>query len=262
MNKSSRRITLVIVALILCAIQVTAQRAGNKRIAQPQKSERENIEGIVREYLIKNPEVIREAMQALQAKEVAQKQLTTAESLKQLRAEIYSSADAPVVGNEKGDVSVVVFYDYFCGYCRKSLPSLQSLIANDRSVRVVFKELPILGPQSITAAKAALAAQRQGKFTEFHQALLESESASEEAIKAISDKLHLDWARLQTDMNDPEISAMIERNQKLAAALNIEGTPAYLVGNQIIPGAIDSESLARLIKDERVKLAKVELDKK
>jgi len=150
-----------------------------------------------------------------------------------------------------------VFYDYFCGYCRKSLPSLQPLVANDSGVRIVYKELPILSPQSFVAAKAALAAQRQGKFSEFHQALLESDSASDEAIKAISDKLHLDYAKLQKDMNDPEVAAIIDRNQKLATALGIEGTPAYLVGSQIVPGAIDADSLARMVTIERSKVAAV-----
>ena len=255
MSKSMRiLVTAFCLALCFCVgAQVSAKTKGKARKVKTTRS----LDSAIRDYLMRNPEVIREAMLALQQKETAQKQLAAAENLKSLSAEIYSSADSPVGGNDKGDVSVVVFYDYFCGYCRKSLPSLQSLIDKDSAVRIVYKELPILSPESFVAAKAALAAQRQGKFSEFHQALLESDSASDEAIKAISDKLHLDYAKLQKDMNDPEVAAIIDRNQKLATALGIEGTPAYLVGSQIVPGAIDADSLARMVTIERSKVAAV-----
>jgi protein-disulfide isomerase len=256
MSKSIVRLFIAVVAVSVFSVgQLSAQ---SKKKAHPSRKSSsavsKSLDSAIRDYLLRNPEVIREAMQALQLKEVTQKQLAAAENLKRLSTEIYSSPDSPVAGSEKGDVSVVVFYDYFCGYCRKSLPALQSLVAKDSSVRVVFKELPILGPQSFVAAKAALAAQRQGQFAQFHQALLESDSASDEAIKSISEKLSLDYQKLQGDMNDPEIAAMLDRNQKLAAALNIEGTPAYLVGGQIIPGAIDSESLLKIVASERSKL--------
>ena len=263
MHTSTRTFTLSLIsaAMFLCAVQVNAQRVtkarGVRAPVSDQTSKRQDIENIVREYLIKNPEVIREAMQALQEKEEAQKKLGLAENMKKLRPEILSDASAPVTGNASGDVSVVVFYDYFCGYCKKTLPELQNLVAKDHSVKIIYKEFPILGAQSLIAARAALEAARQGKFEAFHREMIESDSTSDEAIKAISDKLGLDWAQLRKDMNDPQIDTTIERNQKLATALNIEGTPAYLVGDRIIPGAIDSESLVRLINDERAKLARV-----
>src|SRR6185503_4093960 len=249
MSKSiCQLLTAAAIALFLLSANPVSGQT-KRKLASHKSPSREGklLDDAIRDYLLRNPEVIREAMLALQQKETAQKQLAAAENLKSLSGEIYSSADSPVIGNDQGDVSVVVFYDYFCGYCRKSLPSLQSLVAKDSSVRIVYKELPILGPQSISAAKAALAAQKQGKFSEFHRALLESDSASDDAIKTVSDKLGLDYARLQKDMSDPAIDAMIERNHKLATALGIEGTPAYLVGSQIVPGAIDADSLARMV---------------
>jgi protein-disulfide isomerase len=260
MSKSSRSITLVIVTIILFAIHINAQATSKKRVV-PQKSDRENIESIVREYLIKNPEVIREAMLALQQKEEAQRQLGFAENLKRLSPEIYSDASAPFLGNASGDITVVVFYDYFCGYCKKTLPQLQELAAKDRSVKIIYKELPILGAQSLSAAKAVLAAARQGKFEQFHREMIESDSATDEAIKAISEKLGLDFAQLRKDMDDSQIAASIERNISLAASLNINGTPAYLVGNQLIPGAIDSTSLARIVESERAKVVVAEAKK-
>lgn len=251
MIKSSRWITFI-VTIILCSVQVNAQTTKKTRNA-----EREKLERIVRDYLIKNPEVIREAMLALQEKEEAQRKLSFAENLKRLSSEIYSDVSAPVAGNKSGDVSIVAFYDYFCGYCKKSLPQLQELAAKDRSVKIIYKEFPILGPQSVTAAKAVLAAARQGKFELFHREMIESDSATDEVIKAIANKLGLDYEQLQKDMSDPQIDAAIQRNVSLAGALNINGTPAYLVGDQLIPGAIDSVSLARLVASERAKVAVV-----
>ena len=225
-------------------------------MSQPvSKSEQEAIEKIIREYLLKNPSVIREAMAALQQQEEKEKIETAAANIKTLRAEIYSDADSPVVGNSKGDVTVVVFYDYFCSYCKKTLPALRTLTAQDASVKIIYKEFPIMGLQSLVAAKAALAAGRQGKFEAFHQAMLESDSASDEAVKAIADRLGLDCAKLQKDMNDPWISAAIDRNISLAASLNINGTPAYLVGDQFVPGAIESDALARIVASQRAKQA-------
>ena len=223
--------------------------------------QKERIEKIVREYLLENPAVIRDALQVLQQREEMQRSAATTANLKLLKSEIYSDADSPVVGNAKGDVTVVVFFDYFCGYCKKTMPGLQTLLANDSSVRIVYKELPILGPHSLSAARAALAAGRQGKFAEFHQAMLDADGAGEDVIRAVAKRLDLDYAKLQADMLDPKIGAAIDRNHRLAEALNVNGTPAYLVGERIIPGAIDSGSLARLIQDERTKLARVEREK-
>ena len=219
---------------------------------------KEGIEQIVREYLIKNPEIVREAIQALQVKEEKQRFEAAAANIKLLRPELYADGDSPVAGNPKGDVSIVVFYDYFCGYCKKMLPELQTLIAKDKSVRVIYKELPIMGEQSLIAAKAALAASRQGKFEAFHSEMLASPVANDEKLKVIAAKLGLDYERLTRDMNDPAVAAAIQRSASLAAALNIEGTPAYLIGDEFIPGAIGSDALARIVAAQREKPARSE----
>ncbi len=136
----------------------------------PMSNDTEAIEKIVRNYLLKNPAVIREAQQALQVQEQKEREERAANTMKELSNEIFSDPGSPIGGNAAGDVSVVVFFDYNCGYCKKTLPQLQALTQKDSLVRIVFKELPILGPQSLTAAKAALAAGRQGKYIEFHNA--------------------------------------------------------------------------------------------
>ena len=246
----------LILVTTLAGSPVVAQANGKaKNIPASAPPQRREIERIVREYLLQNPEIVREAMLALQQKEEKQKNLAVAENIKRLRAEIYSDADSPAAGKAGGDITVVVFYDYFCGHCRRSLPALEQLVARDGAVRVIYKELPIMGPESLVAAKASLAAARQGKFAAFHQALYEADSVSDDALKAIAERLGLDYAKLRADMADPKIEAALERNANLAASLNIGGTPAYLVGEQLIPGAIDAASLAQIVAGERAKLA-------
>jgi protein-disulfide isomerase len=218
------------------------------------KEQRETIEKVIREYLLSHPSVIRDAMQALQAQEEKEKQERAANSLKTLKSDIYSDPDSPVAGNPKGDVTIVVFFDYNCGYCKSTLPRLQTLLSKDQSIKLVYKEFPILGPRSRVAAQAALAANRQGKYDAFHHGLLESDRASDDAIKSISDRLGLNYATLQKDMADPRLNEALDRNLRLASALDINGTPAFIVGQQVIPGAIDMDSLAKVVSAERAKL--------
>lgn len=249
----SLTITIFLTAMLLTD-HVSGQQAGKtKGMVAVQSSGREAVEKIIREYLLKNPEIVREAMQALQVKEERERQLLTTANMKKFSSEIYSDAESPVAGNKAGDVSVVVFYDYFCGYCKKTLPALDSLVASDDSVKVIYKEFPIMGPQSLNAAKAVLAANRQGKFAAFHRAMLEAESGSEETIKTAAESLKVDFERLRKDMDDPTIEAAIDRNVRLAESLNINGTPAYLIGDQFIPGAIDADALTRLVAEQRAK---------
>ena len=215
--------------------------------------QRESIEKIIREYLVTHPEVLREAMQALQEKEEIEKQRVNAENIEKLRSEIYADADAPVIGNAKGDVTIVVFYDYFCGYCRSTIPGLTDLATKDPGLKIIYKEFPILGPDSLTAAKASLAADRQGKFAAFHRAMLAADAANEQVIKSLSEKVGLDYARLKKDMADPKIDDALARNVDLASSLSVDGTPAYLIGDKVIPGAISTEALANIIAAKRSK---------
>ena len=248
--------TLLLVTLITLLLLVSS--ASSQNAPTISSDQRQAVEKVVHDYLLNNPEIVRDAMQALQIKEDQQKRTATEAKLKKLGSEIYSDADSPVVGNAKADVSIVVFFDYFCGYCKKTLPELQTLIAKDKSVRVIYKELPIMGEQSLIAAKAAHAASRQGKFEAFHNEMLASPVVNDEKLKVIAAKLGLDYERLTRDMNDPAVAAAIQRSASLAAALNIEGTPAYLIGDEFIPGAIGSDALARIVAAQREKLARSE----
>lgn len=261
MNKKLLRLIvaacIIIAGVVNVSAQVKGKTNGGSKSAATSTPDGQAIENVVREYLLKNPEVVRDALQALQAKEETERRDAAAANMKRLAPEIYTDVDSPVLGNAKGDVSIVVFFDYFCGYCKKTLPALQALVAADSSVRVVYKEFPIMGPHSDRAARAALAADRQGKYAEFHRAMIIADGTGDEMLKSVSQSLGIDHAKLQTDMNDPKISAAIDRNTRLAAALNVEGTPAYLIGGRVIPGGVDLGFLTSAVKEERAKLARL-----
>ncbi len=202
--------------------------------------EQAKIEQVVREYLTRNPEILVEMTTELdnrqQAAEAAKQQRLIGEHAEQ----IYRSPSSFVAGNPDGDVSVVEFFDYNCGFCRRALPALVELIGTDGKVRVVLKELPIFGDDSEDAAKAALAADKQGKYFEMHQKLLSDPGkANKEKALKIAQELDMDVAQLETDMEDPEIQKSLDESRALAETIGVEGTPFYLIGDRSLAGAPD-----------------------
>ena len=149
---------------------------------------------------------------------------------------------------------MVEFFDYNCPYCRKVAGPVRETTAADSGLRVVYKEFPILGPNSVVTAKAALAADRQGRYVAFHDALMQEKGVADEASALrIAAEIGLDTARLKTDMADPALQSAIDRNLKLAGALRIEGTPAFVIGEQILRGASDAATLQELVAKARKK---------
>lgn len=208
----------------------------------------------VRDYLINNPEVLAEAMDRLEAREREARKLAIKSVLKKQADELLKDPDSPVGGNAQGNVTLVEFFDYNCPYCRRVAPTMTRLVAGDPQLRVVYKEFPILGPDSIFAAKAALAAQRQNKYVAFHEAIMKRKGRVDEKFTlAAAAKTGLDVARLKKDMKAPEIKGAIEKNYKLAQALGINGTPGFVIGDQIFPGAVDLETLKAAVKQARGK---------
>ena len=209
---------------------------------------------IVKDYLLKHPEVLVDVQSALEAKMEKEQ----AEKLKSFMSEnakdIYRGPNASVAGNPQGDITVVEFFDYNCGYCKRGMPEIQKLIQNDNRVRVVFKELPILSKGSEEAAKAALAAKRQGKYWEFHQALLSSKGQANEAssLKA-AEALGIDMEKFKADMKSASVSEELEQMKALAKKMGISGTPHFLVGDKSIPGAPEDlhDQLENLVVDFR-----------
>ena len=212
---------------------------------------RGQIEAVVKSYLLKNPEIIRDASAVLAAREEAEKAAAVAKALAGSREALERDPGSPVGGNPRGDVTVVEFFDYNCGYCKRVAPAVKALIKADANVRLVYKEFAILGPTSLLGAKAALAAQRQGKYVAFHEALFELPEISEATLKDLSGRLGLDHARLTRDMQDPAIAAQIARDHELARSLDINGTPGFVIGNRLIPGAVETEVLQQVVNEQR-----------
>ncbi|NJM55663.1 MAG: DsbA family protein [Verrucomicrobiae bacterium] len=196
------------------------------------------IEKIVREYLLENPELFIEIQSALEAKMEKQQSEKFKAALSENAKDLYRRPEAPVAGNKDGDITVTEFFDYNCGYCKKSFVDVQALIKSDNRVRVVLKELPILSADSVDAAKIALGAKLQGKYWEVHSGLLESKArATGASALAIAAKLGLDMAKLKADAEGPVVKAELDAVRQLASKMGVNGTPHFMVGDRSISGA-------------------------
>jgi protein-disulfide isomerase len=211
----------------------------------------DQIESIVRNYLMREPEIIYEALQELQRRQTEAAAQRQREAVVANRDELQHDPASPVGGNPDGDVTLVEFFDYRCMYCRRVVSSMQALLEDDDELRVVFKELPVLGEESVHAARAALASREQGKYVPFHFALMKAEDLSESAILELAEDLGLDPEQLRADMRGPKVEAAIQANYSLANQLGIEGTPAFVIGDKVIPGAVDQARLRQLIEEAR-----------
>jgi protein-disulfide isomerase len=212
------------------------------------------LERHIRAYLLDHPEVIVESMNRLEARQAAQQGTELQAVLKARAEEVFRDADTPVGGNPDGDVSLVEFFDYNCPYCRRMAPVMIQAEAADAQLRIVFKEFPILGPNSVFAAKAALAAHKQGKYVAFHQALMQMRTAADATrVLEVANQTGLDVERLKADMDDPTIRAAIDKNLALARVLRIDGTPGFVIGGQILRGATDLQTLQGWIRDARAR---------
>lgn len=209
-------------------------------------------EARIRAYLMEHPEVIVEALQELERRQQAATQAKQKQAISDFRDELTGQAGDPVAGNPAGAVTVVEFFDYRCPYCKAVAQDMIDTLTAEGDVRIVFKEFPILGPQSEQAARAALAARQQDKYLPFHQALMAHKGELDEAaLFGIAEEVGLDVARLRTDMDSAEIDETISRNIKLANTLAIGGTPAFVVGETLVPGALDMDTLRKLVAEAR-----------
>ena len=206
----------------------------------------------VRDYLMENPEIIVDAMQNLEQRTQAAQQSEAQLALAAYNDELLHSTDSPVGGNPLGDVTMVEFFDYNCPYCRQVAPAMIDAESGDPNLKIVYKEFPILGPNSVFVAKAALAAARQDLYPEFHKAMmLISEPADESQVEIVAEQIGLDMQQLRTDMQDPAIEGEIQRNFGLAQALRINGTPGFVIGQEILRGATDLQTMQTLIANAR-----------
>lgn len=209
------------------------------------------------DYLVEHPEVIAEAIDRLRAQQ-SERQAAQAQTAVRARAvDVFRDPDSPVGGNANGNATLVEFFDYNCPYCRQMAPLMAQAEAADPQLRIVYKEFPILGPGSVFAAKAALAANNQGKYVAFHQALYQIRGAVDEAkVLDVAGKLGLNVGRLKTDMQAPAIETQLSKNLDLARALGINGTPGFVVADKVFTGATDLKSLQTVIEASRKSPAK------
>jgi protein-disulfide isomerase len=205
--------------------------------------QREQIVRIVREALRHDPSILREALQAAQADEARREQEFARNSIASHKAALSDPAD-PVAGNPRGDITIVEFFDLRCPYCRRLEPTMARLLDQDRGVRLIYKDLPILGPPSVLGARALLAAQKQDGYERLRTAMMDARpDITLESLRIIVQRIGLDWGRLQHEMEDPAIQRRIDDNLRLSRELGITGTPAMVVGSILVSGAVDLEEL-------------------
>jgi protein-disulfide isomerase len=217
-------------------------------------AQRKELESLIKDILLNNPEIMLEVQSALEAKMDKIQAERMAVAIKEHSSELYRPVSSPVVGNANGDVPVIEFFDYNCGYCKKALSEVAHLVDTDKKVRLILKEFPILAKGSEEASRVALAAKMQGKYWEFHRAMLSNQGqANEASALRVAEKIGLDMARVRKDMASPEVKKEIDDTRQLANKMGIQGTPHFIVGDRIIAGAPENltELLGKHVSDVR-----------
>ncbi len=241
------RFRIAVCAAALLAL--TPYAAAEGTFSDMQKQE---IGEIVRQYLMENPEVLLDVSKALEAKqqqaEAEQRKTALTDNAKAL----FHNPDDYVAGNPNGDVTIVEFFDYNCGWCKKGFPEVVTLIEKDKNLRVVLKEFPIFGGDSDYAAMAALAAKKQNKYWELHSALFSHEGKlTQDSIDEIAKATGLDMEKLKADMNSPDIAKSLAETRQIAQALAINGTPAFIVDDRVSPGYVPADGLEAMVAEIR-----------
>jgi protein-disulfide isomerase len=253
MNIDARLPSIFAFALILGVIlPSSAPKAAEEPLFNDQQKEALDIQ--IRDYIMRHPEVIMESIQAMQQRDQLAQERLQADRVSALGDAIERDPGDPVIGNPDGDVTLVEFFDYQCGYCKRMLEPLVNFARADGNLRIVMKEFPILGPESMVAARASLAAHKQGKYEAFHTALMSLRGRlSEPAIFQTALEVGLDTEKLQKDMEAPDVMDQIRKARELGRALSVRGTPAFIINGTIVPGAMSEEKLAELVALARSK---------
>jgi protein-disulfide isomerase len=243
-------------ALLIGAIALPNQTsAADSSSPVPQSSlpkDRAGLDQAIHDYLMAHPEVVLDALKAAQQQADAQAAEQSRRVVSTKQTELQGSSDDLVQGNPKGDVTLVEFFDYRCPYCKQVEPALDALLKDDSKLRIVYKEFPILGEASVFATRVALAAKKQGKYAAFHRAMMATKGdIGDETVLNVATSVGLDTSKIKTDMSTPEIDKLIDKNYALADALNIQGTPALIIGDTLIPGAVDLDTLRKDIAAAR-----------
>lgn len=251
MNHFGRSLTALTVAILLALPGLQQAAADNFDAKQ-----RAEIERIIRDYLLQKPEVLEEAYTILQKRQAEAEAREKRAAIADNAQAMFDSPRQVTLGNREGDVTLVEFFDYNCGYCKRALSDMLALLENDPRLKVVLKEYPVLGPESVEAARVAVAVHMQDpsgeKYLAFHQKLLGSRGRADRAhALAAAKAVGMDMARLARDLESPEVQATLEENFALADAVGINGTPSYVVGSELVIGAVGLKQLASQVNVAR-----------
>jgi protein-disulfide isomerase len=247
---SSMRVSFLRFVLgLFLILPLAAPTRADEPLTPAQKAQ---VEKIIHDYFMAHPDFMVEVLHAAEEKLKAEQASDAKQAIAAKRDELLHDASAPVGGNPKGDVTIVEFFDYRCPYCKEVEPSLEALIRQDPKLRIVYKEFPVLGPTSVYASRIALAAHRQGKYAAFHKAMMATKGEiTDDVVLKVAQSVGIDVEKAKADMNAPEIDDLIKRNYALADALDIQGTPAFVIGDTLVPGATDIAKLRELIAEQR-----------
>jgi protein-disulfide isomerase len=218
--------------------------------------QRQQIETIVKTYLLQHPEVLQDVMAALDKQQKDADLEKARASIKDNNATLFNSAHQVVLGNPHGNVTMVEFFDYNCAFCKRAMSDMLDLLKTDTNLKFVLKEFPVLGEGSVEAAHVAVAARMQDttgkKYIEFHQKLLGGRGPADKTrALAVAKEVGFDMARIEKDMSSDEVKKTIDENMKLADALGVSGTPSYVVGDELVVGAVGLDELKQKIGDQR-----------
>ena len=242
--------------LIATALSLALPAAAPAQAQSFSADQREEIGHIVKDYLLAHPEVMQDVMAELEKRQQNAEAEKHRAAVAQNKATLFSSPHQVVLGNPQGNITMVEFFDYNCGFCKRALSDMLDLIKNDNNLKFVLKEFPVLGEGSVEAARVAVAARMQDasgkKYVEFHQKLLGSRGAADKMrALAVAKEVGFDMARIEKDMGSDEVKKTIEENMKLADALGVSGTPSYVVGEEVVVGAVGIDALREKINAER-----------
>jgi len=257
MRKAALFLTVAFIGLVPvlahAADMTPAPQAAAATEAPFTDAQRAEIENIVKAYLVdKHPEVMAQGLQNLQKREREDAEAKSKEAVNSAKDRIYNDPNSPVAGNPKGDVTVVEFYDFQCGYCKMSEEGVERLLKEDKNVKFVYKDFPILGPASTEASKAAVASIKQGKFQAFHDAMMnKKDHLTSEMMFQTAKDVGIDVEKLKKDMESDSVKDILNSNLKLGQDIGIRGTPMFIVGDNVFPFAMEYDKLKQTVADAR-----------
>lgn len=242
-------VTRIFLAVITLSLLTFPASVKAQELSDAQKAE---IEALIKSYLLENGETVIESVNKYQEKQAEEQQAEAREKAKEFMKTAEKSDEFPVAGNVKGDVTIVEFFDYNCGYCRRALEEIQKVIKKDDNVKVVLVDMPILGPSSTEAAKWSLAAENQGKYWEYHTKIMNfSGEKNAKNLEKIAKDIGLDVKQLKKDKDSEEIEERLNQNIEEAQKIGIRGTPGFIIGDDISPGFMPSNEIHNIVKKIR-----------